>query len=327
MNVGMNHDLMSQTITIVIACFWITSPGTFASAQSSPKQPHEMDEAHVHTADMSCCRCAPTDADQDPDVFKRPCFIHALVRSRETVRAFVAGLTGRPEREGIHVAADGIPARDVGELQTLLAAVIMPGYLPRTWDAIEFSGRTPCIQRTVSETRNGVPTLVRQKLDCSAEVKEIKPGDLLLTGWTANRIEVLPLTWHEQERPLQTALLRFRLRGGDRLELKARPAEFRRAGIRADNFGDFFDKAAFHAFLTRILRVPFATSDDLMMDGSDATYEGVHVFHGRIVSREWGPTWQRSPEKQIAPNWWDEMRFLVTDSDPQYVCIQLKNPR
>lgn len=51
----------------------------FAGGRAVLGQPPEQDpnlgtfRAHVHSADMSCCKpCVPSEADNDPDVFKRP---------------------------------------------------------------------------------------------------------------------------------------------------------------------------------------------------------------------------------------------------------------
>ena len=278
--------------------------------------------AHIHNPDMSCCKpCVPTDADRDPDVFRRPCFARALVRSRETVRAFVYGLTGGP-RDGIHVGAERIPAQDIEGFQSLLTTVLKPGSVPRAWEEIEFYGSAPCPTRTISEMRNGVKTFVRQELDCNAEVKVLKDGDAIQTAWTVDGIEVLPRVRRSTQAP-KGMLIRLRLHGDERLVLKPRPADFVRAGVLADNFGDFFDKAAFHALLAKVFRVPFESPEDFLVDGYDTEITaGARVFTGKIRSRD-RVTQLKADRWAESPHWWDEMRLLVTDSDPQYFCVRV----
>ncbi len=150
---------------------------------------------------------------------------------------------------------------------------------------------------------------------------ELKDDDPIQTAWTVGSIEVLPLTWHRVP-PSRGVLIRLRLHGDERLVLKPRPTDFVRAGVLADNFGDFFDKTAFHAFLTKVFRIPFKSPDELLLDGYAREYRGVGVFHGKIRSRE-RSTQLRADRSQEPLHWWDEMRLLVTDSDPQYFCVQI----
>jgi hypothetical protein len=74
--------------------------------------------------------------------------------------------------------------------------------------------------------------------------------------------------------------------------------------------------------ITKVFRVPFQSLEDFVVDGYDAEYEGVRVFHGEIRSRE-RSTQLRADRSQRPAHWWDEMRLLVTDSDPQYFCVQI----
>ncbi len=119
------------------------------------------------------------------------------------------------------------------------------------------------------------------------------------------------------------AVIRLRVHADERLVVRPRPANFMRAGVLADNFGDFFDKAAFHALLTKVFRVPFESPDELLLDGYAREYEAARVFHGKIRSRDWEVARKQPDAAQSPPHWWDEMRLLVTDSDPQYFCVQI----
>jgi len=163
--------------------------------------------------------------------------------------------------------------------------------------------------------RNGVKTFVRHEFDCNVDVTELSDRDAILSGWTVNDIDVLPMSEAFRARPMRGVSIRLRLHGDQRLTLRPRPENFGAPeGRRA-----FFDRAALHDLLTRVFRVPFEASDDWFTDGYDAEYEGVRVFHGYIVAAERARVW---PGGDNPPqHWWEQMRLLVTDSDPQYFCV------
>ena len=80
-----------------------------------------------------------------------------------------------------------------------------------------------------------------------------------------------------------------------------------------------------HRVLTRsdqAFRAPFDSPDNFRVEGYDAEYEGVRVLHGGIRSRELSMQ-LRAERSQRPRHWWDEMRLLVTDSDPQYFCVRV----
>jgi hypothetical protein len=164
--------------------------------------------------------------------------------------------------------------------------------------------------------RNGVPTFVRQEYDCTG-VTALKDGDGIQTGWTIDGMDVLPRMQYGPTAP-KKVVIRLRLYGDDRLTIRPRPQDWDALGARRE----FFDRAVLHEFLTSVFRVPFESSDDFLVEGYDAEYEGVRVFHGKIWSRDW---WvEHFAEKSRKPShWWDEMRLLVTDSDPQYFCVEI----
>lgn len=319
----MKRSVHHQIVLLIAVVLATASRGSVAQDETGASSAYDRNErAHIHNPDMSCCApCVPTAADQDPDVFRRPCFVRALVRSRDTVRSFVNGLSGGPRDGSIKLAADRIPSADLDAFRSLLNAVLQPTYLPARWEDVEFHGLTNYPIKTKTELRNGVPTSVGYEPDLSGEVK-LREGDGIQTAWAVGGVQILPFARHGANPP-QSVLLRLRLHGDERLVVKPRPADFVRAGVLADNFGDFFDKAAFHALLSKVFRVPFETPDELLLDGYAREYEGARVFHGKIRSRDWEVARKQRDPAQSPPHWWDEMRLLVTDSDPQYFCVSV----
>jgi len=265
--------------------------------------------AHAHNADMSCCTpCVPTEADQAADVFKRPCFVHALGKSREAVGT-ARGLEEDDERD-VELSVDRVPNADIDAFKSLLGLVLQPTYLPRAWAGVRFFGLASRVKGW-----SAVKGLV---LAPASEVTELKEGDDIQAEWAAKDIQVLPRTLYANGRP-NGCLIRLRFHGEQRLEIGPRPADFVDPVVMGRT--QFFDRTAFDDLLTRILRVPFEITDDWVVTGYDATYEGVRVFHGYLVARDRGRVWVggENPPR----HWWEQMRLLVTDSDPQYFCVQI----
>ena len=273
--------------------------------------------AHVHNADMSCCApCVPTEADESPDVFRRPCFVRKLAKSRVGFGAY-HGLTGR---EDVKLAVEHLDPTDVEGFHSLLSKMLRPEYLPPAWDKIEIYGLTAFPLKTILEMRGGVETFVRQEPDRTAVVTELTEFDPVQAEWSVGVIDVLPQTFHGTRR-LGMTVVRLRLPKDMRLEMRRRPSDVDFADPVAREKIQFFDKAALHKLLTEVFRVPFATVDDFVIEGYDAEYVGVAVFVGKILSPEWARA--RFGAKQPFGHWWDEMRVFVTDSDPQYFCVSI----
>ncbi|UCC32250.1 MAG: hypothetical protein JSU86_08195, partial [Phycisphaerales bacterium] len=227
-------------------------------------QPPDYRSAHVHNADMSCCKpCSPTEADRDPDIFKRPCFVRAIGKSREFAPVF--GLT-RGGAGGIKLPQESIPVAYLQGFQALLTAVLQPDFLAASWQSVEFDARVSCPLKTISEIRNGVKTFVRQEYDCSEQVTKLEAGGAIQTAWRAGRIDVLPYLQYQIEPP-RSAQIRLRLHGDERLELFPRPPEFRPGGDRMREQWDFFDPRVFHELFTKVFGVPFEKPDDYFIRG------------------------------------------------------------
>jgi hypothetical protein len=249
---------------------------------------------------------------QDPDVFKRPCFVRALHRSLEKPKAY-EGLTDTVE---VKVTEDRIPAQEIEGFRGLLTTLLQPAYLPRPWGRAQLY--IPYPVRSVTELRGETRVLVGHEVNRSPEANEAK-HDMIQAGWTIGGIEVLPRT-SRGALPSRSTMIRLRLHGDERLEVRWRSKHDEvLSGSREWEEWVFFDKVAFGEFLNKIFRVPFAAPDDFLIRGYDTEYDGVAVFHGSIVSRERGRVWvggENPPQR-----WWQQMRLLVTDSDPQYFCV------
>lgn len=295
-----------------VACFLGILPES-ALGQSEGNADYLTESAHLHSPDMSCCApCAP-EGNQDPDVFKRPRFLRALGKSLKAGQSS-AGLMFP---DGMNVPAGQTAATGLAAFLNLLSSVLQPAFLPQAWEGVKFYIPYPP-KKAAMELRSGVKTFVGYEPDHAAGGNELKEGDAIQTGWAIGGVEVLPRVLYAPKPP-QYADIRLRLHGDERLELGRRPDDFTRT---TKDFGAFFNRNAFHALLVKVFRVPFESLDDFVVDGYDTEYEGVRVFHGQIRSRE-RSTRLRPDRSQPPRHWWDEMRLLVTDSDPQYFCVQV----
>lgn len=312
-----NRDWVhGRQIVLVTALVLVTGLRPL-SGQQKEKLPPGYDppeRAHRHNSNMSCCApCAP-ETNRDRDVFKRPCFVRALAKARVGFHTYHAW-TG-PDGIEFKVPGNPIPPQSIEGFQSILRAVIQADHLPRAWNDVEFY--VPYPVKTVTEVRNGVRMLVGHKVYRGSNGGQLQDGDPIHTAWTVGSIELLPLSWHRTP-PSRGVLVRLRLHGDERLELGQRPENFTRS---AKDFEAFFNRSAFHALLVKVFRVPFDSPDDFLVSGFDTEYEGVRVFHGQIRSRQ-RSTQLRADRSQKPAHWWDEMRLLVTDSAPQYFCVQI----
>jgi hypothetical protein len=264
----------------------------------------------------------PTEADIDPDVLKRPCFVRALVRSRKAFGA-ATGLGGR-EEAGIRLPIERIPREYFEQVQSRLRSFLQPAYLPTTWEDLELYRLVACAFKTISETNKEVPTLVRQEPDCNVELPELKNGDAILGAWAVNGIDVLPVLAYSDE-PLRGAGVRLRLHGEPRITFRFVSQEERYAPG-ADYWPqDAIDKPKLLELLTTVFRFPFQTVDDFVVLGGGSEVEGVRVFMGAIQSRAWSERGKVGREVP-GPAWHHDCKFLVTDSNPQYFCVGLTFP-
>jgi len=89
--------------------------------------------AHVHNANMSCCApCAP-EGNEDPDVFRRPCFLRALGKSRKGIES----ASGLMYPDGINVPAGQTAAASLQGFRNLLSSVLQPAFLSQAWDGVK----------------------------------------------------------------------------------------------------------------------------------------------------------------------------------------------
>lgn len=282
--------------------------------------------AHAHKSDGSCCQpCVPTEAELNEDVFRRPCFVRYLSRSRELGRRAYRGLTGDALRDGIPISNELVPLSVQVQFTTMIEEVLKPSFLypPSQPPVLIALGDCPLVN--ITELRNGVPTAVGTDNDCSVELKEFKDRDALQTGWSVGSIDILPRSsFSGAHGRLNGITIRLRIHGAQRLELRPRPVDFVRSGPLADNFRDFFDREAFHNLLTQVFRVPYRSADEYTVDGFDTSYVDVRAFHGRLFSIERAAEWRKDRAGIEPPqHWWEEMILFMTDTDPQYFCLTI----
>jgi len=215
----------------------------------------------------------------------------------------------------VKVTSDRIPVAFVERLRSLCLVLLQPDYLPQQWNDLEF--HVPYPVKGVTEVRDGRLMLVGHEIDRGVKESELIAGDPVHSAWTIGSIDFLPITLYGSTAPT-SVFFRLRLHGNDRIEIRPRPEDFSFRPHRQDLF---FDPGAFFALLSKVFRVPFGSPDGMLTDGSDSDYEGVRVFHGKILSREWAVVGKGPDAPKSPPHWWDEMRLLVTDSDPQYLCV------
>lgn len=298
----------SRHILLTAVTIFALMEGVGAS-QERTHGPFWNERAHRHNNDMSCCApCAP-EANQDPDVFRRPCFLRALSKSRKGIEAS----SGLMFSDGIDVPAGQTAAARLEGFRTLLSSLLQPAFLPQAWDGVKFYVPYPPMKAVV-ELRSGVKTFVGYEPDRATGVVELEEGDAIQAAWTVEGIEVLPRMRYSEKQRTNKIEIRLRLYGDERLELRWR-SKHKEVLFGSGEWEQwvFVDKLAFHQFLGKVFRVPFQTPDDFVFDGYDTEHKGVSVFHGTIVSREQGRVWVGGEDPP--------QRILITDSDPQYVCL------
>jgi len=312
-----NGSLARKIAPLAAIALSIGSPSLSAqvNVQEVPDVVKGEAQRHFHSPDMSCCApCAP-ETNQDADVFKRPCFVRALQRSLEKPKKAFDGLT---DTVAVKLRGESIPASEKEGFQSMVGVALRHDFLPRRWEDTELV--VPHAIKRVTEQRGSARVFVGHEA-VDLELKDLKKGDAIQTAWMAEGIEVLPrVPYHSGSR--LDMVVRLRLDDDQRLEFRRR-SKHREVMSGSPEWEQwiFFDKVAFHEFLTKVFRVPFRTPDDFVIHGFDAEYEGVGVFHGTIVSRTRGRVWvggENPPQ-----HWWDQMQLLVTDSDPQYFCVQI----
>jgi hypothetical protein len=274
--------------------------------------------AHIHNIDMSCCApCAP-ETNQDADVFKRPCFTRDLLKSRKGFDAYF----GLSDAEEARVSQEGIPGEGIAGFEALLTSLLQPGFLPTEWNRANF--HVPYPIKSVMEVRGGITTYVGHAVDRTAvAASEVTSSDPIQGAWTVGGIEVLPRTPNMVDRPTR-ATIRLRLRGDDRLAFQMRPPDLDPDDPRQYDFAwEYFDRASVQQLLTKVFRVPFAKPEDVAVRGSRGEYKGVAALDGQIISHEWAQAGGSLNAGSPTPHWWDKMRLLVTDSDPQYFCVEI----
>ncbi len=309
--------------TVAVATAIVAMIGRVGNSQDPARGPMDhvpgwSERAHVHNNDMSCCAPCAAETNQDPDVFKRPCFTRALLKSRKGFDAYF----GLSDAEEVRVSQEGIPGEGIAGFEALLTILLQPGFLPTEWNRAHF--HVPYPPKSVMEVRGGITTYVRHAVDrTGVAANEVTSSDPIQGAWTVGGIEILPRTPNTVDRPTR-ATIRLRLRGDDRLAFHMRPPDLDPDDPRQYDFAwEYFDKARLQELLTKVFRVPFAEPEDVTVRGSRGEYKGVGAFNGKIVSHEWAQGGKSRNAGSPPPHWWDEMRLLVTDSDPQYFCVSI----
>lgn len=307
------------TIASCRAAVFAASPPPSSILEKIRNQPADNRPAHVHAANASHSACLPTKADTDPDVFKRPCFIQSLGQSLQFNGS--DGLTSRVTAGAGVLSRDAIGSSVLNHFTSAMESLIAPKYLPTKWEGVDLHGEAALPIKTITESRNGMPQVVRQEPDRDAIVTRLSAGDVVQAAWQSEGVEVLPRMFLS-DGDESVIWLRLQLHGDDRLAIRQRPPSFVRSNPKS--FGVFFDPTRFHALISSVLLVPFRTPADYVVDGFDTTYEGVRVFHGRIRSTAFAGDDGRRATAKRPDHWWDEMRLFVTDSDPQYFCLEVE---
>jgi hypothetical protein len=115
--------------------------------------------------------------------------------------------------------------------------------------------------------------------------------------------------------------IRVQLSKENRLAILPRPDQKEFPSYAAFDAHPFVDKEGMLRVLATVFHFPFKTSDDFKILASDGVYAGVEVVSGTIWSRYVAHERQDGPIDNSDFDWYDEVRFLLTDSDPQYLCI------
>jgi hypothetical protein len=232
----------------------------------------------------STSECIATEADEDPDVANRPCFVKLLNRKRISL--------GFHSPNASKISQDKFPSRYREELFGLANGVLLPQWMPQEmdkvhWYAIGYYGST-----------------------------EFRPGNVVLGTWAVENIE------------FQISALSIRVRLPKRSALEFRPEPVRTLEELDKNLGwDFVSKAGLRDVLAEFFAIPFDQYDDFWVRGYLTGATDVPVFVGKFGLRKGSGNPDEEPADVDTKSWKGPHRILITDSDPQYLCVGFSFPK
>lgn len=213
----LKHFANKLGASIIIGFILVSVGVTGSVAQESP---YANRQTHIHNADMSCCRCIPSEADSDPDVFKRPCFMKRLALSRQ---AF--GITGIDLRESTpRIGLHHFQTNDIEIAKASIVKVVQLDALPKSGDDATFYG----VAIRLKDEGQFIRHSGKREIDPHPIITELRPGDTLNAQWISEGIEFLPIVAGvvEPGRVMSRGIaLRMRLCGDRRLDFTPRPPQ------------------------------------------------------------------------------------------------------
>lgn len=223
----------------------------------------------------------------------KPCVPTAADRDPDVVKrpCFVRALNKARVNYGIFrrvdpdLPGDRIPEDEQAQFKRFLEQVFTDECLPKSWTAA---------QRSAFSTASAPDEAWIEVASWKAPIGEVRASRVRKTDAIKLRLKVAP---------------------DHRLAVHVRPApgpDFDPDVRVQDEKQVFFETKELHDVLAGLFREPFDKPDDYVVHGGTRDFEGVLVFVGNVFSTHRSPT---------DPHWYDTLRLLVTDSDPQYVGV------
>lgn len=234
----------------------------------------------------------PVPEDNDPDIAKRPAFLVALGKKRMVGAAFESPIAQKFGRERL-------PDARIAQLSEWIVQVFQPAVTPGNVRILDWYGL--------------------------GYQDRLTPDDRMCARWSAGDISFrVCSSIRDDTRGLS---VQVRLLGEDRIEVRPFPLpgkmteEDLEKEVELKDKWKYFDALQFYRLITKLFQVTFESPRSYQLVGGTGEFAGVPVFWGSIRSE-----YLRVPEHEANPRWFDELNVVVTDSDPQYLCMSISIP-
>lgn len=229
-----------------------------------------------------------TEADDDPDVAKRPGLRRGLARAR------MLGVCLEPLALGMDLITQSIPREETDFVWRNAERFVGEVLLPAQSEAVRWVG----LRGYEGDTT--IRTVIAKW--------ESRGNTVIVNG--------------KSDRP--NLCVGMTLRGEERIKFLVDKAK----GCVGKHDDGVIDKARVLEVVTTFFRLPFATTHDFVLSGGSQLVDDVLIFSGKIHSRYiWSEHGRYEPRDDAKLRWYDEVTMFITDSDPQYFCLTVNTSR
>lgn len=255
-------------------------------------------DVDLHRATDPNPRPPPPDDPNETDIAKRGRFRWALSRAR------VGG--GFPSPELFKEAKDAIPENEQRDLIRLTSGLLDNGLHPLASQSIQWLALWADYGNPDAAGRVGLTMTA------------------ICAEWSIGKVTVRV---DRSRDPLPSNRIHLRLRFPKRPSFVFRPRPDQSTfGDNLDDYWrwEYFSKTELRKVLVEFFNLPYQSDDDFDVRGHIDHIDGVMVYTGQIGPPRWlayGPI-----DRPHLTEWDGPQRILITDSDPQYICLSFKLP-